>query len=191
MALTSADIVNRAILLTGNRQDPVTGSAPTFDDSAAGVAARYLYPEALNTVARQFEWDFSRRSIALTPSGNAAPFPCEFTNEYLYPTNGIEVWQLRPATLSDRNNPAPVNFLIGNTLVTAVQTKVIWANFASAVAIYNNNPGPDLWDANFVDAVVRFLASGFAMALAGRPETSANLLQSAGAMMDSAKMRDG
>ena len=188
MALTSADIVNRAILLTGNRQDPVTGSAPTFDDSAAGVAARYLYPEALNTVARQFEWDFARRMVALTETANTPPF--EWQYEYLYPTNGIEVWQIRPLTYA-ANNPAPVNYLIGNTLVSAVQTKVIWTNVEDAWAIYNNNPGPDLWDAGFTDAVVRFLASGFAMALAGRPETASNLLGSADSMGDAAKLRSG
>lgn len=180
MAVTSNQIVNQAIQLIGNNQTPVTGNAPNFDTSTAGKAAAFLYGPCIQTVARQFGWDFARNSVALTVTGNTAPFP--WTQEYSYPTNGVEVWQLMPASLADPNNPLPVRWSVGNTLVSAVQTKVIWSNLAAARAAYNNNPTESTWDPLFREAVVRLLASEMAMATAGRPETSQNLLESGAAM---------
>lgn len=193
MPVTAADVVNQAIYLMGDRQKvpPVTGVSPTFDSSVVGVAAQYLYAPCVAAVARSFEWDFARRSIALVASGNAAPFPMGFTLEYAYPSNGIEIWQIRPASRTDLNNPLPVNWSVGNTLVSATQTKVIWTDVPAAVAIYNNNPTEDVWDAGFREAVARRLASEFALALAGKPETSQALLESGTLAAQLARLRDG
>lgn len=188
---SAIELVNTALRQAASRDPPITGAPPSFDDTTAGIAARYLYPEAVNTVARQFSWDFARNMVTLAASGNVGPFPMGFTLEYLYPSNGIEVWQLQPATIGDPHNPVPVNFAIGNAIVSEVQKKVIWTDLASARAIYNNNPLPELWDAAFAEAVVRYMASGFVMALGGRPETSGTLLQQASGMTESAKSRDG
>lgn len=129
----------------------------------------------MQTVGRQWGWDFARNLVTLVLSGNVAPFP--WSKEYLYPTNGIEVWQVLPATLADPNDPRPINFVIGNAEVAAVQKKVIWCDLASAHAVFNNNPTPDVWDPLFREAVIRHLGSELAMALAGRPDTSSGLLQ--------------
>lgn len=179
MAVTSTDIVNQAIQLFGNSQPAVTGVSPNFDDSPAGKAAAKLYAPCVATVGREFGWDFARNIVALTASGNAAPFP--WSREYLYPSNGVQVWQLTPAALTDANNPLPVNWAIGNTVVATVQTKVIWCDLAAARAIYNNNPNENTWDPLFREAVVRLLASELSMALAGRPETSQSMLESGAA----------
>lgn len=180
MPVTATDIVNQALMLMGGNQPPVTGNAPNFDTSDSGKAAAALYAPCVQTVSRQFGWDYSRRSVALTTSANAAPFP--WSEEYIYPANGVEVWQLMPASLADPNNPLPVRWSVGNTVVGGIQTKVIWSNLAAALAFYNNNPTETTWDSLFREAVVRLLASEFAMALAGRPETSQNFLESGAAM---------
>jgi len=188
MALTSTDVVNQALQLIGDNQPPVTGVAPTFDSSAAGVAAASLYALTVGTVGRQFGWDFARNNVALTLSGNTAAFPWAF--EYLYPSNGVQVWQLAPPSSSDPNNPLPVNWSVGNTQVGGAQKKVIWSNQVNAFAVYNNNPTEATWDPIFQQAVVRLLASGLAMALAGKPDTAQTMLDTGGGFASSGEKRD-
>ncbi len=189
MPVTSNDIANQAIQLMGDNQPPVTGQAPTFDTSPAGVALSKLYSACVQTVARQFEWDMARNTVNLTLSGNPAPFP--WTYEYLYPTNGVEVWQLAPASLSDANNPLPTNWVVANSVVTGQQQRVIQTNLQNALAIYNNNPNENTWDAGFREAVVRLLASELALALSGKPDTAQMLLTSGSAFEAIAERRDG
>jgi hypothetical protein len=162
----------------------VTGQAPTFDDSTAGKTLREIYTPCVQAVAKEFGWDFARRVITLTASGNAAPFPFGLAHEYLYPGNGVEIWQLIPQAADfDPDNPLPYRPVIGNTLVSSVQTKVIWTNLANAVAAYNNVPTEATWDAGFRAACVRRLASELADAIAGRPDTAQQML-STGATLE-------
>lgn len=186
MPVTAADIVNQALQLIGNNQPAVTGNAPSFDDSPNGKAAAKLYTPAVQTVGRQFGWDFARFTVALTPTGNT---PLEWAHEYLYPSGAVQVWQLIPATI-DANNPLPVNWIVANSIVAAVQKKVIQTDLVSAVAVYNNNPTEDTWDPLFREAVVRLLASEFGMATAGRPETSQSNLESGAAFEKLGEGRD-
>jgi hypothetical protein len=182
MAATSTDIVNQAVQLLGwDNPTPVTGVAPNFDTSTLGKAAAAIYAPCVATVARQFGWDFTRNMVGLTLSGNVAPFPWSY--EYLYPTNGIQVWQVMPSSTSftDFNNPLPVNWVVGNAVVSSIQTKVIWTNMASARVVYNNAPLESTWDPLFREAVVRLLASELAMATAGKPDVSQSLLETGGA----------
>ncbi len=188
MADDPVTIVNRALYLQGNKVAPVTGTYPDFDTSAPGEAAKWLYPEAVKTVGRMFEWDFARFTAALTPSGNTPPPP--FALEYLYPTDALQVWQIRPATVVDPNYPIPTTWQRANAIVSGSQVSVIQTNVVDAIAVYNNNPLPSTWDAGFSDAVVRWLASAFAMALSGRPETQQNILNTATAIMQQAMARD-
>lgn len=174
---TATDIVNQAIQLIGNNQAPVTGTAPNFDDSTAGKAAKNLYAPCVATVQRQFGWDFSRRTVTLVLTGNTAPAP--WTYEYGYPSNGIELWDLFPAS-EDPNDPLPYNFNVGNALVSAVQQRVIWTDLQNALAIYNNNPNENTWDATFRETVVRLLASELAAAIAMKPDLSQTLQESYG-----------
>ena len=178
MTVNSNDIANQAIMLIGDNMPLVTGQAPTFDSSPAGVALQKLYTPTVQTVGRRFGWDFARSTVSLTLSGN--PAPNGWAYEYLYPSNGVELWQLQaPITDgTDVNNPLPVNWNVCNTLVSSVQTKVIQCNVASALGIYNNAPSENTWDPLFRESVVRLLASALAMALEGRPDTAAAMLES-------------
>jgi hypothetical protein len=185
---TATDVVNQAIQLIGDNQPPVTGNAPTFDSSPAGVAAASLYAPCVQTVGRRFGWDFARNLVALTLSGNPASILWPF--EYLYPANGVQVWQLLPAAITDPNNPLPVNWSIGNAVVGGTQKKVIWTDLPNAQAIYNNSPNENTWDSLFREAVVRQLASELAMALAGRPDTAQAMLETANAFEGAGESRD-
>lgn len=177
MALTSNQVANQALQLSGNNQKLVTGNAPNFDSSPAGVTLSFLYPWALRTIGRQFNWDFSRSTALLVTTGNTPPIP--WTNEYIYPVSAVQVWQLlATASLIDVNNPLPVNWVVANNLVSAVQTKVIQTNLASALAVFDNLPTEGVWDPGFQEAVVRLLASELAMGLDGRPETAQQYYES-------------
>lgn len=189
MPVTPTDIVNQVIQLYGDNQAPVTGSYPNFDTSVAGVSAKNLYGPCVQTVMRQFGWDFGRFVGPLTLSGNTAPEPWAY--EYLYPTDGIEIRQVMPATLTDPNNPAPLNWTVGNTLVSAVPTKVIWADEVNAKVVYSNFPPPTVWDAGFREAVVRLLASEMGMGTAGKTDTAQKLMESAGSFESAAESRNG
>jgi hypothetical protein len=185
MSATS-DVVNQALIQMGGNQKLVTGSAPDFDSSASGVAAKFLYNPCVAFVARSFEWDFARFTGTLTGSGNLAPDPWTF--EYLYPEDAVQIWQIKPA-VTDPNDPLPTTWARGNTLVGGTQTAVLWTKIASASVVYNNNPMPTVWDAGFLMAVVRLLASEFALALGGRPGTSQVLMSTSAMMADIAKAR--
>jgi len=178
MAVTSNDVANEALIQLGDDQPFVTGQNPTWDNSTAGKALQKIYGPAVATVQRQWGWDASRNAVTLTATGNTPPLGYSF--EYPYPSNGIELWQLIPAT-PDPNNPLPVNWTVGNAIVSGTQTKVIWTNQATPTAIYNNNPSEATWDPLFREAVVRLLASELAMALAGRPDFSQSALESGAA----------
>jgi hypothetical protein len=188
MPVTSQDIANQAIQLIGDNQPAVNGFAPNFDNSVAGLALQRLYAPCVATVGRQFAWDMARQTIALTLSGNPAPFPWSF--EYLYPTNGIEVWQVHPGTLADVNNPLPINWNVGNGIISSQQQRVVWCNLASAFATYNNNPNENTWDSLFRETVVRLLASELAMAIAGKPDAMESYLQSGGSFENIGEARE-
>lgn len=186
---TATDIVNRAIALMGDNQQAVTGVAPNFDTSAAGKAAAVLYDGVVKTIARQHGWDFARQSVTLSASGNTPPV--EWANEYLYPANGVQVWQLVPPTLADPNNPLPVTWAVGTAVVGSSVKRVIWSNLSLATARFNGNPAdPSVWDPLFTEGVVRLLASEMAMAVAGKPATSQGLLESGAAFENLGEGRD-
>lgn len=174
--LTSNAVANQALQLVGDNQPPITGSYPNFDSSAAGNAMVNLYPWAVRTVGRQSSWDFSRSVAALVATANVAPLGYAF--EYLYPASAVQIWQLAPLALADPNNPLPVDWNVGNTLVVGVQTKVIWTNLASAQAIFANMPDPSTWDPGAQEAIVRLIASELAVAIAGRLDTAQSYLES-------------
>lgn len=191
MAVTTADIVNQALLYMGGNQAPVSGNWPNFvetgDAKAAAQAANKLYGACVATVGRQFEWDFARFTDALELSGNTAPYP--WTLEYVFPAEAIQVWQVFPSEEDDPFDPLPVNFTVANAVVDGNQVRVIHTDLADAMAVYNNNPNPNTFDAGFREALVRLLASELAIAIGGKPDTSSVLLQSATAMEGAAIQR--
>lgn len=193
--VTSADIANQALQMMGGNQPLLTGNWPNFagGNTATVNAANALYGACVATVMRQFGWDFARHTAVLVPSGGVAPFP--WSLEYLYPSDAIEVWELSPTAETDPNDPLPVNYVVANAVVTIAgvqtqtQARVIHTDLAAAQAIYNNKPNENIWDALFREAAVRLMSSEFAMAIAGKPDTSSGLLQSGSAFEQIAETR--
>lgn len=168
MAATSQDVVNEALALIGYDGNPVSAPGPNFDSSTPGKVAQRTYPYAVAAVGRLNAWSFPRTVAALALTGNAAPFPWAF--EYGFPANCIDVWQLMPPSLTDPNNPVPVSWVRGVSVVASVQSSVIWANLASAQAVFNSNPLESVWDPLFRETVVSYLAAVFGMANLGKPD---------------------
>lgn len=188
MPVTSSDIVNQALQYIGDNTPDVTGVAPTFDSSPAGQAAARFYTPVIQSVGRQFEWDFARNTQALVSSGNNPPYPWLF--EYLYPANCIEFWQIIPASVADDNNPLPTTWAVANNIVGGVQRKVVQTNLVNPLAVFNNYPDESTWDPLFRETAVRLLASVMGMALAGRPDTAQAMLDSGAAFGNVAVTRD-
>ena len=69
MSVTSNDVANQAITAMGGNQPLVVGNAPNFDNSTAGKALARIYTPCVQTVMREWEWDFSRNTIALVVTG--------------------------------------------------------------------------------------------------------------------------
>lgn len=189
MTVTSNTIANQALQMLGdNAGGPVSGQNPTFDTSTAGIALQNLYGPCVQTVGRQHGWDMARNTVTLTLSGNAAPFPWAY--EYKYPTNGIQVWQVMPAGVVDANNPLPTNWIVANAIVAGQQQRVIQTTLVNALAVYNNNPNENTWDALFREAVVRLLVSELSIALFGKPDAAQGYLESGGAFESIGEARD-
>lgn len=176
--------------MIGNNAPLVTGTYPNFDASANGVAASQLYGPTVATVARMHGWDFARHSAALVASNNPAAPMLGFSNEYFYPPEAIEIMQVRRPTITDPYNPLPTNYLVGNVTIAGLPKKVIWCDFAGAIAVYNNNPNPDIWDAGFHQAVLRLLSNVLSLATAGKPEQAQLALESYGKFQAEAEQRD-
>lgn len=183
MAVTSNDIANQAIQLVGANQPAVVGQWPAFQTTGpaatTGAVLNRIYGPAVATVMRQFEWDFSRNTIALVKTANT---PRLFAFEYAYPPNAIEVWALAPQTDVDPNDPLPINYVVANDIVSGSQARVIQTDQDNAYAIYSNMPNESTWDALFRESVVRLLASELGMAIAGKPDLSESLFSSYGAV---------
>lgn len=189
--LTSTIVANQALQLIGDNETVITGTYPNFNSSnpsTASTALNLLYGTVIQSVLRQHTWDFARAEAPLVLSGNTAP--SEWLYEYLYPTNAAQVWQLKPTTITDPNNPIPIRWNRANAIVSSVQTSVIWTNLQNAIAVFNNTPSESLWPQDFTQAVVRLLASEVATALAGRPDTSSMMLESGTSFESLAETRD-
>ena len=181
---TSVDICNEALELTGDQVritalgDGTTAFTPT--ENACGV----LYQPTVDLVARQVDPSFARRTASLTLSGAVTPI-IPWAYEYLYPSDCLRLRQVRPpasptAGFQDPENPLPIRAALAVDIISAVTTKVILSNQQNAVAVYTSNiPTVDQWDSAFREAVVRRLATPLAMAVAGRPDFSRELLAEA------------
>jgi hypothetical protein len=184
------DLVNRALEQIGG-QNQITGFPPA-DNSAAAQAAATLYQPAVEMVLREGNWDFGSKIISLVLLKTALVPPVAFWDEtqpippwrfeYLYPGDCLYLRALRPDPFGfqggDDYEPGPIRFKVSsdtlNPLPAGVTNpaKIILTDLESALAAYTISAPESSWDSIFQEAVVRTLASSFAMALAGRPDFS-------------------
>ena len=171
MTVTSTDIVNEALVDIGWNEVSVTGVAPTFDNTTAGLILQRIYQPCVAAVLRGYPFECAKQiGLALTLSGNAAPLP--FSYEYIFPANCVQFLQLMPGTISDVNDPLPQLWDVGNSQVSSVMTKVIWTNVQNARGAYTISPTEAIWDAGLRQAVVKRLGRDLALALS-KPDLAA------------------
>ena len=192
--LTSpSSVVNAAIQMIGgyNNENPVSGTPPLFDGSKLGLVAGAVYNEVVYTTGRFFNYDFERSTVALVTSGNIPRIG--WAQEYLYPANCLQLFEIMPITGADPNNPLPHSSLVGNVPVGTppVPTKVIWTNVVAAQADISNTVPEGLWDAAFQEAVVRALAAKLALGGVGKPDFYKEFDESSSRVQSASEMRQG
>lgn len=183
---TDLSICNRAIEECIGRYT-MTGTAPNFDNSTAAQACALLYQPAWQMLLREQDTEFSRLTATLAPGG-AATYP--WSNAYLYPSDCLKIRSVVPATW-DANDPQQVRWSEQSQIISSTATRIILTDVPSAVLVYTtSNLTPAVWDSNFEEAVVRFLASQLALGLAGRPDLSRTLLGQSGSILQAGEARD-
>ena len=186
--LTSASVVNRAAAQIG-AQATVQGLIPNLTGGGnVSTYANILYQGVVLMILREQDWEFSRTSAALAPSGNAPLPPWQY--EYLYPSDCVKVRQVTPQIWS-ANDPVPVEWTVAEHAILTAPTKVILCNVPGETLVYTtSNMTEAQWDSIFAEAVVRLLASELAMAIAGRPDLSKQKLGESGQLMSTGGGKD-
>ncbi len=183
---TATEICNRAIAECIG-QYTLSGTNPAFDASTAAKACGLLYDPAWQMLLRDQDTEFSRLTANLTPGGTPT-YP--WSNAYLYPPDCLKIRSVAPAAWT-ASDPQPIRWSEQNQIILTVPTRIILTNIPAAVLIYTtSNVTPDVWDFSFQEAVVRFLASQLALAIAGRPDLSRTLLGQAGSILQSGEAKD-
>ncbi len=165
-------IVNRALLQVGGGDVPEIISFS--DGSAAAIAASGLYTPAVQAALREVRPTFAQKYAALALSGNVPPVS-SWVYEYLLPADSVGFLTMTLGTAGNLD-PKPIRFREGTSAVKGIQTTVLWSNLAEAIGVYISGivlgvlPTDTSFqgDSLFQEAVVRFLKSAFAEALAGR-----------------------
>lgn len=190
--MSAAGIVNRAIQEIAG-QATVIGTVGAFTgpdgtQSTYSEAANILYTAAVNFMLRSQDWEFAFTQLPLVASGGAPAYP--WTAEYLYPDDCQRLRQVYPATWTP-TDPQPVRWTFSNAIVATVERRVILCTVAGALAAYTTSAvTEDMWDPIFAEGVVRLLASEFAMAVAGRPDYAAKMLEWSGSIAGDGAGRD-
>ena len=165
------------------------------DGTPAANAATICYVPVVELMLREMDPAFARYTFTLAAS-TLTPIPPPWSFAYAYPTDCLRLRQVRPpgsgpGALADPNDPTPVLANVAVGLVSAAPVKVILSNQQNALAVYTTSLVTEVqWDAAFQDAVVRRLANPLAMALSGRPDFAATILQQSTMMAQSAEAID-
>lgn len=174
-ALTSVGVVNMALEQIASQSQIVSLSGTSPEQ----IAASALYTQVVELVLRSLEPEFSRREATLSASGTPV---LGWANSYSYPADCLGVRQVVPASINT-NDPQPIRW----SVVTTGTALFINTNQASASVFYVTSAAgvgaEGIWDSIFTEAVVRTLASELAMAIAGRPDFSKQMLTDAGQIM--------
>lgn len=189
MGTTIPAVVNYALELIASQVSIVALS----DQTPQAEAANVIYQPIVQLLLRELDPDFARRTATLALSAAVTPIP-PWAFEYLFPTDGVRLRQVRPPVGTyDINNPQPVRANVAFDVIGITPTKVILTNQVNALAVYTSSSASEaVWDTVFAEAVARRLANPLAMALSGRPdfareilEQSAQVAQTADAVDDS------
>lgn len=161
---TSADIVNRALSLAGVK----LSIGDLQDGTEQSIIALQHYTLTVWTLLRLQDHEFSRKVAPLLQSGQIPPPGWDF--EYRLPSDWLKVRSIVPTNFS-LNNPRPVRWNVGVSVIGGIETNVIWTNVDSAQLAYTTNlVTEDNWDAGFTETVVQYLSSSLAPLLAPKDD---------------------
>jgi hypothetical protein len=179
VAYAVEDILNMALRRVGNRV-PI---GYIYEGSRASRVGLEIYGQTRDSLLRDGEWDFSRRTTALTllktaPAGGygvltwAPTYPQPpWTYEYSYPVDCLKVRSIRTAPIFlPVYDPRPNVFSIGNDNQENPNLKVILTDAPNALATYSAQvTAPTLWEPAFMEALIEALGRRFAEAAALDP----------------------
>lgn len=181
MAVTVADITNRALQLIGTRTTVTTAELAASSSNEA-IQSNLVYAAIRDWCLGTVNWNFARKTAQLTlaktvptptvpdPWSNASPSP-PWLYQYTLPTDCIIV---RYFTNSDANTSRST--YLGEPKRFVVASGALLTNEASPVCIYTSQvTDPTLWPWYFERFVVAALAWSLSMALDGDKELTTSL----------------
>lgn len=177
--MTMLENANRALAEIGTRS-----RLSVIDNSTTeGLYIGFLYPMLRNSMLRAGDYDWAMSEAATVVFATVPP---SWNFAYTYPSNCVRIRQAVP-TVTDPFDPRPVEwnlFLSGSSRILA--SKVALAN----LIFTRNDCDEAVWDSQFTDSFIRYLASSLTMALENRLEASEAVLREALAFAGIANMRD-
>lgn len=179
----------------------ITTLAPT-EKSKEANQCRFYYEPARDAVLQAVRWNFARKQINLAlladiTQGQVVPVPWSYM--YTYPPDCIQgryimpMFDALPGTIPGQVSAPvykgpPVKYIVSNEPDTSgADTKVILTNQNQAVLVYTKKVvDPNMFDAQFVEALVMTLAAKLVRPLTGQSpkdmiEAAKGLIISAGA----------
>lgn len=167
---TPADVANNSLTRLGYKLR--VGSL--LDGSNQSQVILQVYGQTRDELLRNFDYDFAKRTIALSllksapPGGYFPPNtwdptsmpPVGFLFEYAYPSDCVKIRNLVPQPSFVVNmNPQPIDFTEFNDNGYVPPRRTILTNVANAIASYTGRvTDPTNWDVAFAEAFAAALA---------------------------------
>lgn len=136
------------------------------EGTPGAIVAQDIYGQTRDFLLTIKDYDFSRASVAATPVAGVVPSPWLFM--YAYPDNAVRVRDIMtPTYLANLNDPLPINFSRGTTMLNGAVVQVILTNDAADTLVFTEQvTDPALWQEGFTESLIDALASRLAPVLA-------------------------
>lgn len=166
---SSVDICNLALGHVGVRREINTIENGETESEDEDLCAR-LYPRARDEVLRMHAWPFATKfvALALVAAADAQPWANLWGYVYRYPTDAARLINVLSAC---RAEAIPIPYDLGQD----DRGKIIYTDSSEAAIRYAiRAENPDLWPADFGEAVAWKLAFHLAMPISGRRDLRAD-----------------
>lgn len=203
---SETDVVNRALSELGSRTNIVSLS---MDVTTAAVNARMHYVPMRKKLIRCAPWGFTRKTIIASQLGDlidgSSPYPWQY--KYAYPPD----CQKMRYVLAPPPQPSPMaptvgaqmvvpwtgprrdwRYVVANDDTTGPDTRVILSNVGQALFVYSKDVvDPEMWDAEFEEAMVLTMANKLVMSLSGNVGMKQTWAQLCDKAIMEARLSDG
>lgn len=210
---SEVDICNRALSAIGTRTT-ISSIQPSDGSNEANACALLYYPTR-DALLRAVHWDFARAQTNLsqlksaTDTNSTCPVPWQY--EYAYPSTGLKMRYILPLMQTNSTGGVPlttgptmpvqgfglgmgpVRFFVGTDFdVNGNDATIILTNQPQAIAIYTKQiTNPNLFDAQFQEALVAALAAHLVPALALEAKLMQGQIKIAEAVIAQARVTNG